>query len=219
MREYVWWIIAIVIASFLVYYLVYGGDFVKSTFLGQKISEGIEKFKGWNMRIPLSTSNKCEELAEELIPKNITLWKRESPYFGYPEEWHTVEYNHWNDGSEITAPFLSSIEFYIGRSEGENVNYYYFYAGDYIQFQDNSLTYSKEIIDKDGTILGTRAFKIRPTLKPLPGSEGIYKTPITGAQYESKKFEIIEPNIVYCHWVTKDGEVIESDCKLGELCP
>ncbi|MBI2005600.1 MAG: hypothetical protein HYS80_02455 [Candidatus Aenigmarchaeota archaeon] len=159
------------------------------------------------LNISSMSSGRCHELAEEMIPDKINLligtqqnvpgdWSLPTGAFGSYESF-------WNDWSEITAPYMMSIYFRPGNQEGENVNYYYFEKGKFI-YEDNSLKYSKQIINDDGVILGIREFGIAPTLKEIPGSENHISD-----IHKIKSFEIIKPNFIFCYWVTDEGESIK----------
>ena len=145
--------------------------------------------------------------------------------------WILTSDSSWNDGSKIVlfdaweadvvheidslyySPF--SVEYNEGSGTGQNINYYYLNP---IQIGvKNGFGYSKKIIGSDGTVYGTRTFRMAPILKPIEGSETVEKIQESKTSFETKsttmkttmKFEIIDPNFVSCHWITDNGTVIE----------
>lgn len=139
----------------------------------------------------------CNELARELVPGTITL--TDASYVRYKEGvWIPIKENHWIDGSKMVSDmYYQYITYRAGSGEGQNINYFYreiFVVGD----DEHHFTYSKKIVDTSGVILGTRTFIIDPILKPLPETK---RQKYEGGR-STQQFEIIEPNIKNCDWVT-----------------
>ncbi len=88
-------------------------------------------------KIPTPEKTECEEKASNLVPEYLVL-----PYN-----------NFWKDNTPMG---LNNPSIRKGSTIGENINKIYF---------DGNLTYSKEIISRDGVILGTRTFLVKPYLE------------------------------------------------------
>lgn len=167
------WIIVIVILIWIVWA---NGGF---SWLGDKLSD-VKK-------APSILTTPCEAKALELIPSE----------FGMVEigEWKFDNTNRWKDGTEIFGIGFHSAEYKKGVKEGENINYYYFR----IVFHDletDPLTYRKQVLDKDGTILGYNEFKIEPVLEPIP--ETLTKK---FGDFTHQRFRVVDPNFISCKWV------------------
>lgn len=127
-------VIILVIALFIFSYIF--NPFVKYetkqyfSDIKNKLSSNIEK-------IPTSEKIECEEKAKELVPKYLILPRMTT----------------WKDNTTMNKNIEGLRK---GSKEGENINYIY--------LEGNS-SYNKKIISKDGKVLGTRRFAIRPTLK------------------------------------------------------
>lgn len=136
----------------------------------------------------------CKSKAMELIPETLELFTPHQDDTGF---WFLVSDQLWKDNS--TIDYISESDYFrLGSGTGQNPNYYY--PTTRFTTDPFPLTYSKEMINDKGTILGTRTFSILPALKPVEGTEGTY-TRFT-FEYPTKKFEVVETNFVECNWVT-----------------
>ena len=160
-----------------------------------------EKFQSQHLSLNLkgnsksSTNVECEEWAKTLIPKGVTLFYHGDNIVG--DRW-VVDKFKWADGNGIRKWDLSDIYWRLGDSTGQNVNYYYpkndFQTGE-------SLGYSLEVIDTDGTILDTNSFSVELVLKPIEGTDGkLHERPPT---YDTKEFEIVGVVFLSCQLIKK----------------
>ena len=114
----------------------------------------------------------CEKKASELMPKYLVISSNR----------HTQIENRFADGQTFTfiadpnyrAALYSCIR--KGSNEGENINYYYLregsnepdiMLGETYTTCTSKISYSKQMIDENGKILGTRSFSFSPTFLKL----------------------------------------------------
>ena len=137
----------------------------------------------------------CEDKAKELLPDDFILFEIPKD----SDEWKLESWNlTWKDGVEMNE--AHSIQYIRGIKKGENVNIYYPYssAKEFIPGYQKA-SYSKRIIQEDGTIAGFRSFAAEILLKPLEGDEGTETYGI--GTYRTKHFEVAEAKITGCNWV------------------
>lgn len=106
--------------------------------------------------IPSLKENSCKEAIDDLIPNVLILSLNKGTQIN----------NYWSDGSfiEKDGKYCWDKEFTLndfrkGFEDGENINYYYY------NDVDCNITFSKQIVDEEGNILGTKKFDIRPVIK------------------------------------------------------
>ena len=136
-----------------------------------------------------------EDKAKELLPDDFILFEIPKD----SDEWKLESWNlTWKDGVEMNE--AHSIQYIRGIKKGENVNIYYPYssAKEFIPGYQKA-SYSKRIIQEDGTIAGFRSFAAEILLKPLEGDEGTETYGI--GTYRTKHFEVAEAKITGCNWV------------------
>lgn len=157
-------------------------SFIKKTFSG--ITQEIEQ------EATKPQMEACQEKAKGLIPKKLTMQQ----YVTW-NDWK-VRTKEWNDGTEIKY----SMSFRNGANPGENVNYLYplnlFDYGD-------PLSYSKEMIAEDGTILGENHFAIEPILKPMEETFREERNSWGEVVWKVRDYEIVEYDFVVCNWINK----------------
>ena len=129
-------------------------------------------------------AEQCKVLAGEVIPKYIFISEHiPDRDTGSGSEGMSLSLEaqsfRWKDNTSITLASvnpafpdsLALIGCFVGGTDsGENVNYLYFRDSTYCQGYSLSeaqtgLSYSKQINDASGTILGYRQFRIKPVLK------------------------------------------------------
>jgi len=158
-------------------------------------------------------SNSCEAHAKALIPENLTLIAPTSNRPG----WHSLgdydelcivegcfrtgDLNHWTDGSSMIPDVLAV----PGTEAGQNVNLYYGRSLLYSMGQ-YSPKYSKQVVSRAGTILGSRNFAVAEfILEPIEGTSRVFTygggRPGWEGHGEFAVFKVIDTNIVQCNWV------------------
>ncbi|MBR9698830.1 hypothetical protein GOV09_00030 [Candidatus Woesearchaeota archaeon] len=106
----------------------------------------------------------CEEWVDTLLPE---VFGMELPASKDPNSagWLLVDDSDWTDGTAITLK--GDIEFQKGRFEGENTELWYTRnARNERLYGAGGLTYSKQIINEDGSV-GMLDFMIKPTFKKI----------------------------------------------------
>ena len=156
-----------------------------------------DKFNLDIIKEKLNTINRgmesCEGKARALFPEKITL-----NAYGEGWNWIALDVIDLKKG-RLTSKLPIMASFKKGEEAGQNVNLYYYDPGSY---SENSLTYSKEIIAEDGTILGTRTFQADLVLKMIPNTEKtIKRRPDSPLEYTTMDFEIVELEIFNCNWL------------------
>ncbi|MBI2659173.1 hypothetical protein HYX05_03705 [Candidatus Woesearchaeota archaeon] len=129
-------IIVLVIALLIFSYVVDSSTKYK---VNKFFSDIQNEFSSNIEKIPTPVKINCKDKASELVP----------PYLILPND----NNNFWKDETTIG---INNPNVRKGSGVGENINKLYF---------DGNLTYSKEIISKDGAILGTRSFIVHPTIE------------------------------------------------------
>ena len=129
-------VVVLVIALFILSYFF--NPMVKYQ-TNQYISSFTNKLGSNIEKIPTPVKINCKDKASELVPSYLIL--------------PNTNNNFWKDE---TSMGINNPNVRKGSGVGENVNKLYF---------DGNLTYSKEIISKDGVILGTRSFIVHPTIE------------------------------------------------------
>ncbi|MFH1377088.1 MAG: hypothetical protein ABIH25_05630 [Candidatus Woesearchaeota archaeon] len=158
------WIIAVIIALLVVSYIVSPEQRFEIERFFKNLGEDIK-----NVKIDTPIVSSCEKNAIEMTPK-YWLTHDSNAYWGYysragdwgygnfPTPYNIVfpHLNKWNDGNIIRL----NLDDYTraGFGSGENINYRYYNDKD-------NLEYSKDIIDKNGLVLGTNHFGISPVFK------------------------------------------------------
>jgi hypothetical protein len=112
---------------------------------------GCEYVEKIGLEIKETTSSSCKQKASKLVPDFLVISSNGDNQIG----------NSFKDGTPISIERATSFDsrsraIRKGSAEGENVNYYYLEKG--------KISYSKQIIDDSGLILGTRRFEIAPVL-------------------------------------------------------
>ena len=133
--------------------------------------------------------DKCKLWAQTMSPYKLTLIDR--------GDWAITELV-WNNDVKASEADILGIYYKAGSQTGQNVNYYYPYS----TYKDASIKYSRQVIDKDGTILGDNSFSVNLILKPIEGTDGTYQVNEL-VSYPSKEFDVIEVELVSCNLVDK----------------
>jgi hypothetical protein len=130
----------------------------------------------------------CHEKAMELIPKNIylTLHGTRNPNTSL---WEIKEMK-WIDEEEVK--FKGDLKYEKGKSEGENINYWYMrnYENEKL-FGEGGFKYSKKVIIEGES--KTNEFIIKPVLEEFE----IIKPELTSDRYRGN-FKILDYNFVSC---------------------
>lgn len=151
--------------------------------------------------IPTPSMANCENLAMQMIPDNLTYIINGSYLVRYSDVGCV---NSFDDGSKIDK--CKDFHYRKGTEKGENINYFYHFSFSAFFDETGSIPYSKSIIDSKGNILGDRKFNFNPVIEKIPGTEEHHES--INMEWTTQQFEIVNPNITSCHWITDEGEVI-----------
>jgi hypothetical protein len=108
----------------------------------------------------------------------------------------TIPINHWADGTVIPPDAYFS----VGKNTGENVHYLYYRPN---PLRPEDMRYEKQVLSKDGTILGTNRFTAKLVLDP---AADLAKAPPLDpmAQARTGDFAVKGVEITSCDFVQKE---------------
>ncbi len=152
-----------------------------------------------------NSSNECKQFIDIEIPTELALHEGWPEGYSYSNNLIPAGWNTWRDGTVIEITPCRPItlnDFTIGNLEGENINYYYmrgqggeYCYKDYAKISRQALTYSKQVVDDNGQILGYNTFGISPILHY---TNRTITMPIGVSGVTSYIFEIRDYSVVNC---------------------
>jgi hypothetical protein len=139
----------------------------------------------------------CEDWVKSMFPEQWAYAQTATHEAQFTRENLVLQDAKWKDGSSIRGASFTKVA--KGSLQGENINYYYsrpMYPG---LEEKYGYSYSEDIIDPQGTILGKNAFTLRPYFRIIAD---LVKDENNTMGYAVKtrylSLAMVEPNILSC---------------------
>lgn len=144
----------------------------------------------------------CEDWAKSIFPDQWVYAQTVTHEAQLARENLVLRDAKWKDGADIRGTSFTKVS--KGSLQGENINYYYsrpMYPG---LEEKYGYSYSEDVIDSQGTILGRNAFTLRPYFRIIADLvEDENNTMGYAVKTRYLSLAMIEPNILSCERVGK----------------